>query len=272
LNGSLRSDHANFLDRAIPAVHFTSGMHADYHQVTDEVERIDSEGGARISWLSYRLLRETMDTPAPLRYRRPAPNFDVQSIIRFVTKLGLIPEQNAQSGRSALIRFVIPGSPAARYGIQSGDEITGANDTEFTSLIDAAVMFGQLRLDQGLRLSIRRQGKSFKVSLPAEIFKDFAGPAVRPLDNDQFEVLFRYQPGGTVKSVTLAGTFNGWDIKAKPLDGPDKDGFFCTRLELKAGTYEYKFVLDGKTWKTDPGNYRTTGPNANSVLLVGGSR
>ena len=57
LNGGRRSDHANFLDRAIPAVHFNSGMHPDYHQVTDEVERIDSEGGARIAWLAYRLLR-----------------------------------------------------------------------------------------------------------------------------------------------------------------------------------------------------------------------
>jgi hypothetical protein len=270
LNGARRSDHANFLDRAIPAVHFNSGMHVDYHQVTDEVERIDSEGGARIAWLAYRLLRDTMETPGRLRYRRPSPTFDVQSILQFVSKLGIIPELNAQPGRAALIRFVIPGSPAAKHGIQSGDEIIGVNGVEFTSLIDAALIFGQLRLEQGLRLSIRCQGKTRQVTLPAEVFEDLVGPTVRPLAKDQFEVLFRYKPAGMVKSVTLAGTFNDWNAKAKPLEGPDKDGTFSTRLVLKAGTYEYKFVLDGRTWTGDPDNFRTTGSNGNSVLTVGG--
>jgi len=272
LNGARRSDHANFLDHSIPAVHFNSGMHVDYHQVTDEVERIDSEGGARIAWIAYRLLRDTMETPGQLRYRRPSPTFDVQSILQFVLKLGIIPEQNAQSGRSALIRFVLPGSAAAKHGIQSGDEIIGANGVQFTSLIDAALLFGQLRLDQGLRLTIRRQGKTLEVTMPAEVFKDFAGPTVRALGKEQYEVLFRCKPAGMVKTVALAGTFNDWNPKAKQLEGPDKDGYFTTRLELKAGTYEYKFVLDGTTWLADPENFRTTGANGNSVLTVGGSR
>ena len=247
-------------------------MHSDYHQVTDEVNRIDSAGGARVAWLAYRLLRETMETPGRLRYRRPSPNFDVQSILQFVFKLGIIPEQNAQSGHSALIRFIVPGSPAAKHGLQSGDEIIGANGVQFTSLIDAAIVFSQLRLDQGLRLTVKRQDKTWEVLLPAEVFKNFTGPSVRSVGKDQFEVLLRYKPAGTVKSVALAGSFNEWNAKAKPMEGPDKDGYFTTRLELKAGTYEYKFVLDGKTWIADPDNFRTTGSNGNSVVTVGGSR
>jgi hypothetical protein len=272
LNGARRSDHANFLDHSIPAVHFNTGMHIDYHQVTDEVNRIDSEGGAHVAWLAYRLLRETMESPGRLRYRRPSPNFDVQAILQFVFKLGIIPEQNAQSGRSALIRFVVPGSAAAKHGIQSGDEIIGANGVVFTSLIDAAIVFSQLRLDQGLRLTLRRQDKTLEVSMPAEVFKGFAGPTVRSIGKDQFEVLFRYKPTGPVKSVALAGSFNDWNAKAKPMEGPDKEGYFSTRLEIKPGTYEYKFVLDGKTWMADPDNFRTTGANGNSVVTVGGSR
>src|SRR5204863_2079699 len=70
LGGSGRADNASFLDRAIPAVHFNSGLHADYHQVSDEVGKIDSEGGARISWLGYRLLREMIENPQPVAFRR----------------------------------------------------------------------------------------------------------------------------------------------------------------------------------------------------------
>jgi hypothetical protein len=53
------------------------------------------------------------------------------------------------------------------------------------------------------------------------------------------------------------------------MDGPDKSGCFTTRLELKKGTYEYKYVVDGRTWESDPDNIYQIGPNGNSVLSVG---
>ena len=33
--------------------------------------------------------------------------------------------------------------------------------------------------------------------------------------------------------------------------------------------HEYKFVIDGKTWRADPGNPDFSGQYANSVLVVG---
>ena len=98
LNGSRRSDNANFLDRQIPAIHFHSGIHSDYHHVTDEVAHIDGEGGARIAWVVYRLLWETLGTPERLAYRQPSSSFDVRRLLELVFKLGIVPEQNAQSG------------------------------------------------------------------------------------------------------------------------------------------------------------------------------
>lgn len=268
LSGARPSDNANFLDRSIPAVQFNSGMHADYHQVTDEVSKIDADGGARISWLAYRVLRAAMETPGRLAYRRPPPAFDVQSIIRFVLKLGIVPEQNAQAGKYALIRYVVPGSLASRYGLKSGDEITGLNGKHFESIIDAAVAFASLRFDQPLSLSLLRQGKTVDITLPAELFKDFAGPTSRSLGKDEFEVEFHFKPGSRAKSVALAGSFNNWDVKAQPMSGPEKDGTYSTKLVLKAGFYEYKYVLDGKTWRADPTNFRTNGPEGNSVLIL----
>ncbi|RYU83696.1 M28 family peptidase [Hymenobacter persicinus] len=38
-----RSDHYNFAKHNIPVVFFTSGLHADYHKATDDVERIEFE-------------------------------------------------------------------------------------------------------------------------------------------------------------------------------------------------------------------------------------
>lgn len=53
------------------------------------------------------------------------------------------------------------------------------------------------------------------------------------------------------KSVHLAGTFNNWSMTANPMVR-EGDTWFAT-LELKPGTYQYKYVIDGgRMWKEDP--------------------
>ena len=66
------------------------------------------------------------------------------------------------------------------------------------------------------------------------------------------KVTFRYQPViGGVQSVSVAGTFNNWDVKASPMVDPEKDGVWETSLDLPAGRIEYKFVVNGTEWLTD---------------------
>jgi Zn-dependent M28 family amino/carboxypeptidase len=49
-----RSDHYSYAKRGIPIVFFTTGLHEDYHQVSDEVSKIDFEKLARVSDLLMR--------------------------------------------------------------------------------------------------------------------------------------------------------------------------------------------------------------------------
>ena len=46
-----RSDHYNYAKKGIPIIFFTSGLHADYHRVTDEASKIDYDKLARVSRL-----------------------------------------------------------------------------------------------------------------------------------------------------------------------------------------------------------------------------
>ena len=48
-----RSDHANYARYNIPVIFFTTGGHADYHQVTDEPEYIRYEHMARVDQLVF---------------------------------------------------------------------------------------------------------------------------------------------------------------------------------------------------------------------------
>lgn len=53
------------------------------------------------------------------------------------------------------------------------------------------------------------------------------------------------------ESVVLSGSFNGWDEQAFAMD--KAEGGWATRLQLDAGRYEYKFIVDGQ-WMEDPNN------------------
>src|SRR5574344_2579866 len=55
------------------------------------------------------------------------------------------------------------------------------------------------------------------------------------------------------KSVYLAGCFNNWSPTAKKMAYKAKEGIYSATVQLAAGEYQYKFVIDG-TWCADPEN------------------
>jgi hypothetical protein len=94
-------------------------------------------------------------------------------------------------------------------------------------------------------------------------------------DGGEYRVTFRYRPkaddpelADAVNAVYLAGTFNEWKTADHKLAGPDAEGYFSTELHVPAGRYEYKFVVNGRVWKADPGTAERTLEYGNSVLVV----
>ena len=58
----------------------------------------------------------------------------------------------------------------------------------------------------------------------------------------------------TARSVSLAGDFNGWNEASHSLM-KDRSGLWLVRIETPTvGSYQYKFVVDGKRWAEDPSN------------------
>ena len=57
-----RSDHYNFARKEVPSIFFFSGVHADYHRPSDEVEKIDSDKAARIARMVFYLAYDVANT------------------------------------------------------------------------------------------------------------------------------------------------------------------------------------------------------------------
>jgi len=73
----------------------------------------------------------------------------------------------------------------------------------------------------------------------------------------------------TAVVVSVAGTFNNWDVSRNPMR-KGKGGLWRCVVSVPAGRHEYRFVVDGE-WISDP-KAAASAPNphgsSNSVLEV----
>ena len=69
--GSGRSDDSSFIDRRIPALHFFTGFHDDYHNPDDDWNKIDAAGTARVATLA-------LELAARIAARQDRPSFSTR--------------------------------------------------------------------------------------------------------------------------------------------------------------------------------------------------
>jgi len=144
-----RSDHANFTRRQIPAVHFFTGLHDDYHAPADTADRINMVGAVRIAHLCTGILeqlavrdanliwddqpremgagslnprprrdREAEEAPAA-EQEAPAARPEMQNRVRF----GIAPGSYDESRPGVLVGEVFEDTPASKAGVKPGDLI-----------------------------------------------------------------------------------------------------------------------------------------------------
>ena len=76
------------------------------------------------------------------------------------------------------------------------------------------------------------------------------------------KVTFTLETSGA-KEVIVAGDFNNWNPNKHPMK-PDGNGLWKRTMMLPPGTYQYKFLIDGR-WQEDPKNIQTC-PNRFGTL------
>lgn len=77
---------------------------------------------------------------------------------------------------------------------------------------------------------------------------------------------FVYKPSKPVTKASVAGSFNGWNASAAPMNDDDGDGVWEASVPLDPGSHTYKFVVDGE-WIPDPGNPNVSKDQFRNSLL-----
>jgi glycosidase len=83
-------------------------------------------------------------------------------------------------------------------------------------------------------------------------------------------VSFRLVLEKPAHQVYLAGTFNEWQYRRHPMQTTDGGRTWSLTLTLPPGAHQYKFVIDGTEWRTDPNAPAIDDGNGNlnSVIWV----
>ena len=138
------SDHTSFYMKDIPAIHFFTGSHEDYHKPSDDADKVNYEGMYIISDFVYALIGD-LNNKLKLAFTKTKD--DSQGKHRgYKLSLGVVPDY-MYSGKGMRIEGVKEGRPAAKAGIQAGDVVIGIGTVEVTDM--KSYMTGLNSLEEG---------------------------------------------------------------------------------------------------------------------------
>ncbi|HEX2618123.1 MAG TPA: M20/M25/M40 family metallo-hydrolase, partial [Flavobacteriales bacterium] len=84
------SDHTSFYLQGVPAIHFFTGSHADYHKPSDDEEKINYDGMVRVTRFIEELVVALDDDPK-LTFTKTADTVTTEAP-RFTVTLGVVPD------------------------------------------------------------------------------------------------------------------------------------------------------------------------------------
>ena len=125
------SDHTSFYKKDLPVLFFFTGTHHDYHKPSDDADKINYEGAARISNYILNLIQKTESLPKlTFTKTRDAVSTGKSS---FKVTMGIMPDYT-YSGNGVRVDGVSDNRPAQKAGILTNDVIIQLGDQEVTDV------------------------------------------------------------------------------------------------------------------------------------------
>lgn len=129
------SDHASFYAARRPVLHFFTDLHEDYHRSTDDWEKINAAGEARVAAFVADVVWALANRPEPLTFVEAPPPRAMAGGPSYGAYLGTIPDMSESPG-GVRLTGVRAGSPAELAGLKSGDVITRIGTKTVANLYD----------------------------------------------------------------------------------------------------------------------------------------
>ena len=159
------SDHTPFYAAGVPILHFFTGTHSDYHRPSDDAERVNAAGGARVAAVVADVAAELSRRPAALTYRAtpsPPPQGDVRS---YGASLGTVPDYAGDGRPGVLLAGVRPGSPAETGGLRRGDLLVELRGSPIQTIHDLMFVLRAAKPGEKATAVVERDGKRLSLEV-----------------------------------------------------------------------------------------------------------
>ncbi|MFM9005695.1 MAG: M28 family peptidase [Flavobacteriales bacterium] len=164
-SGMGASDHTSFYLSDVPALHFFTGQHEDYHKPTD-----DFDGKINVSGMSSvtRYIREvilSLDNEEKLVFTKTKDATPSSS--DFKVTLGVMPDY-LYSGKGLRIDGCKDGKPGFKAGLQKGDTIMKLGDFAIEDIYGYMEALGKFEKGQSTTMEVEREGKVLELKVTWE--------------------------------------------------------------------------------------------------------
>lgn len=156
------SDHTSFYLKDIPALHFFSGTHNDYHKPSDDEHLINYTG--QLDIMDYMIaLIGRLDDKGKIAFTKTKEENN-ENTPRFKVTLGVIPDYGFE-GEGMRIDGVSDGKPAAKAGLKAGDVVRQIGPVKVTDMMSYMKALGQFSKGEKAQVGILRGKEEMQVEV-----------------------------------------------------------------------------------------------------------
>lgn len=156
------SDHASFYEIELPVLHFFTGPHEDYHKPSDDLDKLDYIGAAKIAEFAGSVVLDLMQRnlePQYLETKQPTTRRG-----GFRVSLGTMPDYAADVD-GVRLSGVRAGGPAQKAGLAKGDVIKKLGEREIHNLDDYMAAFARMAPGETIEVVVEREGETLTLQL-----------------------------------------------------------------------------------------------------------
>jgi len=156
------SDHTSFYLQNIPALHFFSGTHEDYHKPSDDAHKINYDGMQSIVDYMIYIINELEDD-GKLEFTKTKDE-DSRNTPNFKVTLGVIPDY-LFDGKGMRIDGISEGRPAAGAGLKAGDIVIKMGEFEVRDMTSYMQALSKFNEGENTEVTVNREGEEIKANV-----------------------------------------------------------------------------------------------------------
>ena len=155
------SDHSSFYIKEIPAIHFFTGQHGDYHKPIDDNNKINYDGLFEILFFVKDIVQKSFSIN---NFEFQETTTEINNTPKFTVTLGVMPDY-LFSGKGMRIDGISKNKTAHKYGLMKGDIVLKMGEVEVENMMDYMIALSKFNKGESTQVEILRKNKIKKVDI-----------------------------------------------------------------------------------------------------------